>query len=124
MGNQPSRLADCYAEARRLGDELLELVRPPMRGEGIDQIAELIAKREAALELAGELLAQGAQLGELRSELKALLDQQKALEVQLERQVGFLRTEAVKAQVTRAHIAGVHRVLGGDVKPRMIDQRR
>lgn len=106
-----------------MGDELLRVLRPPLTETGLDQIDLLIAQRESALEQAGALLAQGVELGELRAELNSLLQQQQEIERQLQELLTALRTHSVKAQSTRAHLAGVQRVLGREVKSRLMDQR-
>lgn len=124
MASDSARLAACYAEARRLGEELLPLLRPPLSDEGLEQIDSLIAQREAAMEQAGEVLAGGVLLGELRSALEDLLDQQRAIELQFQQVLTALRTSSVQAQTTRATMTGVERVLGSQIKSRWVDERR
>lgn len=116
-------LREAYQEAFRVGEDLLQALQGSPTDEVLDQIDRLLEAREAVTQRTVELFQPGDR-AEFEVELKALLQQQRAIEAQISSWQSDLRGATTELQRVRSAMKGVGRALKTAPRSRLLDERR
>ncbi|MFZ5826808.1 MAG: hypothetical protein ACOY94_21160 [Bacillota bacterium] len=117
-----NELKGLYASALQLGEELLKALRAVVTDEGLERVEQLLSEREAVVQRTTALFEPSLQ-PHLEAELKALLEQQRALEGQMTNVQAHLMAQLKRAGETRDVMAGVRRALKTEARSRWVNER-
>lgn len=118
-----TELRSAYAEALAAGEALLELLRSQTPEPPVEQIQQLLERRQAAVQVAVSWYQPGDQVP-LRDQLESLVAQQKALETELDRVMGDLRRQLQEVESVRAAARRSRRVMDAGNRGSLLDQRQ
>lgn len=111
-----------YEETLRLGEELLKVLQEAVTDEGLARMEQLIEARALVAQRTTELFEPGFQI-ELQAELKAILQQQRALDAQISKAQGDLQAESLQVNQSRTAMEGVRRALKTTPRSRWLNER-
>ncbi|MFZ5814023.1 MAG: hypothetical protein ACOY93_01795 [Bacillota bacterium] len=117
-----AELSSLYQQALRLGEELLVTLREAVTDEGLARVEQLLAERAAVAERTTELFAPELQ-PEFQGELKALVEQQRALEAQMAKVQADLLAQSQKVRETRSTMEGVRKTLKTQTRSRWVNEK-
>lgn len=118
-----AELAAAYDEALAAGAELLAFLRAPVPENTVDQIQELLERREIAVQASVALFQPGDQ-EMLKDKLQALVEQQKELEVELNQVLDALRRRLQEVKAARTAARRSRQVMDAGRRGSLLDQRR
>lgn len=100
----------------------MKALQPPLTDEGLTLVEQLIDQRAVVIDQTDRQF-EPAFRADLQAEIKALLQQQRALEMQLVKVQGALRASSDQAGQARGAMEGVRRTLKTEPRSRWINQR-
>lgn len=124
MAKQQSTLAGLYLQAYALGEELEAVLRAPLTAAGVALIEELVARRAALASAADLEVRQSGVDDEAKATLSRLLEQQSAIESDLNRSMEALHRLQAGAQERLALVQSAGRLLTPRGRSRLVDERR
>lgn len=121
--DRQKRLHEAYQRAYEAGGELLKALQEPPTSATVDQVDELISRRDAALQAAVSLFLPGDEV-RFREELQALIQQQQALDAEMRRFMAELARISNAAAEVRSVARSARQVMKSGYVGRMLDEKR
>lgn len=114
-------LQGAYREVLHLGAEILKLMQSMPSDKEMEQIVRLVDQREQATQRATELF-QPELRNQVRSDLAAILQQQRAIDLQFAKLREQVQATFQETQQARSAMEGVKRILKTDPQARWINE--
>lgn len=114
-------LQEAYREVLHLGAEILKLMQSMPSDEEMEQVLRLVDQRELATQRATERFHPDLR-DQVRPDLAAILQQQRAIDLQFTKLREQVQSTFQEAQQARSAMEGVKRILKTDPQARWINE--
>jgi len=115
------RLRAAYQQAHQLGEDLLRVLRGAPGDAAFERISQIVSERDRAVSVAVELFRPGDEVA-LASELQALVQQQKALEAEMQRLLEALQRSFREADRIKATVQSARRLMDSSRRGRLVNK--
>lgn len=110
-----------YQQAHQLGEDLLRVLQDAPGDAAFERISQMVSERDRAVSAAVELFRPGDEVA-LASELQALVQQQKALEAEMQQLLEALQRSFREADRIKATVQSARRLMDPSRRGRLVNK--